>query len=77
MDNLTRFDPADYLDSEELRALYLAEAGKERDPSSLKEALETVERAGRLSSLPPSPEEDHRLDMLRGGEHVDGLDGGD
>ena len=45
MEKLTPFDPADYLDTEELQAGYLAEVAKENDPVELIKAIDTIARA--------------------------------
>ena len=45
MEKLTRFDAAEYLDTEKLQTLYLDEVAKENDPSAFLKAIETVARA--------------------------------
>lgn len=45
MEKLTKFDPAEYLDTEELQTLYLDEAAKENDPAAFIRAIDTVARA--------------------------------
>lgn len=45
MEKLTKFDVAEYLDTDELQTLYLDEVAKENDPSALIKAIDTVARA--------------------------------
>ena len=45
MEKLTKFDAAEYLDTDELQTLYLDEALKENDPAALIKAIDTVARA--------------------------------
>ena len=45
MEELTKFDVAEYLDTDELQTLYLDEVAKENDPSALIKAIDTVARA--------------------------------
>ena len=45
MEELTKFDVAEYLDTDELQTLYLDEVAKENDPSALIKAIDTVVRA--------------------------------
>ena len=45
MEKLTKFDAAEYLDTDELQTLYLDEVAKENDPSALIKAIDTVARA--------------------------------
>ena len=45
MEKLTKFDAAEYLDTDELQTLYLDEAAKENDPTALIKAIDTVARA--------------------------------
>ncbi len=45
MEKLTKFDVAEYLDSEELQTLYFDEAAKDGDPTVLIKAIDTVARA--------------------------------
>ena len=45
MEKLTRFDAAEYLDTDELQTLYLDEVAKENDPAALIKAIDTVARA--------------------------------
>ena len=45
MEKLTKFDVAEYLDTDELQTLYLDEVAKENDPSVLIKAIDTVARA--------------------------------
>ena len=45
MEKLTKFDVAEYLDTDELQTLYLDEAAKENDPAALIKAIDTVARA--------------------------------
>ena len=45
MEKLTKFDVAEYLDTDELQTLYLDEVAKENDPSALIKAIDTVVRA--------------------------------
>lgn len=45
MEKLTRFDAAEYLDTEKLQTLYLDEVAKENDPAAFLKAIETVARA--------------------------------
>jgi probable addiction module antidote protein len=49
--NLTRFDPADYLLSEEDMAAYLAECAEGDDPALVAHALGAIARARNLSQL--------------------------
>ena len=49
--NLTRFDPADYLLSEEDIAAYLAECAEGDDPALIAHALGAIARARNLSRL--------------------------
>jgi probable addiction module antidote protein len=49
--NLTRFDPADYLLSEEDMAAYLAECAEGDDPALIAHALGAIARARNLSQL--------------------------
>ena len=49
MEDLTKSNAADYLDTEELQALYLAEVSKEDYTASLTKALDTVSRARGIS----------------------------
>ena len=49
--NLTRFDPADYLLSEEDMAAYLAECAEGDDPALIAHALGAIARARNLSRL--------------------------
>ena len=49
--NLTRFDPADYLLSEEDMAAYLAECAAGDDPALIAHALGAIARARNLSQL--------------------------
>lgn len=49
MEKLTRFDAAEYLDTEKLQTLYLDEVAKENDPSAFLKAIETVARAKRMT----------------------------
>ena len=44
MEELTKFDVAEYLDTDELQTLYLDEVAKENDPSALIKAIDTVAR---------------------------------
>ena len=63
MEKLTKFDVAEYLDTDELQTLYLDEVAKENDPAALIKAIDTVARAdtecNRLysCSYPPPKEE--------------------
>lgn len=45
MENLTKFDAAEYLDTDKLQTLYLDEVAKENDPHALIRAIDTVARA--------------------------------
>jgi len=45
MEKLTKFDAAEYLDSDELQTLYFDEAAKDNDPAVLIMAIDTVARA--------------------------------
>ena len=45
MEKLTKFDVAEYLDTDELQTLYLDEVAKENDPAALIKAIDTVARA--------------------------------
>lgn len=49
MEKLTRFDAAEYLDTEKLQTLYLDEVAKENDPSAFLKAIETVARANGMT----------------------------
>ena len=49
--NLTRFDPADYLLTEEDMAAYLAECAEGDDPALIAHALGAIARARNLSQL--------------------------
>ena len=42
---LSKFDAAEFLDTEELQAGYLAEVAKENDPVELLKAIDTIARA--------------------------------
>ena len=42
MEKLTKFDAAEYLDTDELQILYLDEVLKKNDPSALIKAIDTV-----------------------------------
>ena len=48
IEKLTKFDVAEYLDSDELQTLYLDEAAKENDPSAFIRAIDTVARSKRM-----------------------------
>ena len=45
MERLTKFDVAEYLDTDELQTLYLGEVAKENDPAALIKAIDKVARA--------------------------------
>ena len=45
VEKLTKFDAAEYLDTDELQTLYLDEAIKENDPAAFAKARDTVARA--------------------------------
>ena len=45
MEKLTKFDVAEYLDTDEIQTLYLDEVAKENDPAALIKAIDTVARA--------------------------------
>ena len=45
MEKLTRFDAAEYLDTEKLQTFYLDEVAKENDPAAFLKAIDTVARA--------------------------------
>ena len=45
MEKLTRFDAAEYLDTEKLQTFYLDEVAKENDPVAFLKAIDTVARA--------------------------------
>ncbi len=45
MENLTKFNAAEYLDSDELQTLYFDETAKDNDLAVLIMAIETVARA--------------------------------
>ena len=45
MEKLTKFDVAEYLDTDELQTIYLDEVAKENDPAALIRAIDTVARA--------------------------------
>ena len=45
MKKLTKFDVAEYLDTDELQTLYLDEVAKENNPTALIKAIDTVARA--------------------------------
>jgi probable addiction module antidote protein len=50
----TKFDPADYLDSEEARAAYLSEALETDDPAFIADALGVVARAKGMTTVAKS-----------------------
>ncbi len=50
----TKFDPADYLDSEEARAAYLSEALETDDPAFIADALGVVARAKGMTAVAKS-----------------------
>ena len=50
----TKFDPADYLDSEEARAIYLSEALDTDDPAFIADALGVVARAKGMTAVAKS-----------------------
>ena len=45
MEKLTKFDVAEYLDTDELQTLYLDEVAKENDSAAFIKAIDTVARA--------------------------------
>lgn len=49
MEKLTPFDAAEFLDTEELQAGYLAEVAKENNPAELLKAIDTIARARGMS----------------------------
>jgi probable addiction module antidote protein len=50
----TKFDPADYLDNEEARAVYLSEALATDDPAFIADALGVVARAKGMTAVAKS-----------------------
>ncbi len=49
MEKLTKFDAAEYLDSDDLITLYIDEVAKENNPSALIKAIDTVVRANGMT----------------------------
>ena len=45
MEKLTKFDVAEYIDTDELQTLYLDEVTNENDPAALIKAMDTVARS--------------------------------
>ena len=49
MEELSEFDVAEYLDTDELQALYLDEVAKENDPAALIKAIDKAARANGMT----------------------------
>ena len=49
MEELSEFDVAEYLDADELQALYLDEVAKENDPAALIKAIDKAARANGMT----------------------------
>ena len=49
MEELSEFDVAEYLDTDELQALYLDEVAKENDPAALIKAIDKAAKANGMT----------------------------